>query len=76
MRATVEQGRHYRATIRLGFFEQVATDQQIADKLTEAGFTGVQVFGTGRDRFADGTWPGSTMSAELPDQIIKVEVLP
>jgi hypothetical protein len=76
MRQLVETGRRYRATLRLGFFEGVASNATVGDKFISAGFVQVQVWGSGRDRFVDGTWPGESVEADLPDQIVKVEVFP
>ena len=75
MTFTVTTGRRYRATIRLGLFEQVASNDTIAGKLLDAGFVNVTVTGSGRTRFAQGEWGGATQAAELPDQITKVESL-
>jgi len=72
MKITIETGRRYRATIRLGFFEGMASNDTIAGKLLDAGFVNVTVHGSGRDRFADGEWSGATQNADLPDQITKV----
>ena len=76
MTFTVTTGTRYRAKIRLGFFEQVASNDAIAARLSDAGFVNVSVLGSGRDRFADGEWGGATKSAELPDQIQTVTVMP
>lgn len=70
---TVQQGKRYRAKIRLGFFEGIASNNTIAEKLKNAGFSDVQVWGSGRDRFADGTWLGDTATSDLPDQVKEVE---
>jgi hypothetical protein len=35
---TVQQGKRYRATISLGFFERFASNDTIAGKLRDAGF--------------------------------------
>ena len=75
MTFTVETGKLYRATIRLGLFEQVASNDDVAAKLRDAGFVGVTVTGSGRTRFADGEWGGATTTAELDDHITKVEAL-
>ncbi len=67
---TLEQGGRYYAPIRLGLFEQVASNDTIRGKLEEAGFCAVAVGGGGRDRFAEGTWGRPTQDVELPDQIV------
>ncbi len=64
--------KRYRADIHLGFFEQVASNNQIVDKLTDAGFTSVTVWGSGRDRQAEGVWSGSETDVDLPEQISHV----
>ena len=76
MTFTVTTGTRYRAMIRLGLFEQVASNDAIASKLLDAGFVNVTVTGSGRTRFADGEWGGAPQTAELPDQITTVTVLP
>ena len=72
------QGTRYRARLRLGFFEQVASNDAIIAKLEEAGFLDVAVGGSGRDRQAEGTWGGVTENVDLPDQIVSssVEMVP
>ena len=76
MTFTVTTGTRYRAAIRLGFFEQVASNDTIATKLLDAGFVGVTVLGSGRDRVAIGEWGGAPQTADLPDQITTVTVMP
>lgn len=73
---TAHQGKRYRATIRLGMFEQVASNTTIMGKLVDAGFSEVKVWGSGRDRFAEARWQSATRSAALPDQITNVVEIP
>ncbi len=76
MKASVEKDGYYRATIRLGFFEGLASNDTIAGKLLAAGFVNVTVQGTGRNRWAEGTWPlDSQHGIDLPEQITFVERL-
>jgi hypothetical protein len=72
------QGQRYRATIRLGFFERIASNEAIESKLEGAGFIFVSVIGSGRERRAEGTWGGVTQDVDLPDQIVSssIEVAP
>lgn len=72
MMAAVRRGGRYRARVRLGIFESIASNAAIAEKFVDAGFTVVSVSGSGRDRWAFGTWPGADASAELPEQIKEV----
>lgn len=77
MKYTVQPGKRYRAKIRLGLFEAaVAGEGTIREKLADAGFLDVRVWGSGRDYTAEGTWHGAPQSADLPDQIVAVEPLP
>ena len=62
---TVRQGRRYKATVNLGWLEQVATNDQIAARLNAVGFADVAVAGAGRQRVAEATWPGLETTAEL-----------
>ena len=69
---TVRRGQRYRATIRLGLFEQLADNETIAERLREAGFSDVAVSGSGITRTAEALWPNSDTSAPLPPQIVAV----
>jgi len=73
MRVTVRHGRRYRARVHLGFLEQVASDEQIAEKLRAAGFEAVTVTGSGRDRWAMGTYTGADATVELDDHLSDVK---
>ncbi|HKA47630.1 MAG TPA: hypothetical protein VKD68_05685 [Methyloceanibacter sp.] len=70
---TVRQGRRYRATISLGWLEQVASNETIADKLRDAGFTEVSVTGDGRMRQAEVLWPGPDATADVPSQVASID---
>ncbi|HWB46229.1 MAG TPA: hypothetical protein VG900_12370 [Hyphomicrobiaceae bacterium] len=69
---TVHQGKRYHATIALGFLERFASNDMIADRLREAGFTEVTVTGSGGTREAEAIWPKEDASAEMPAQIQSV----
>lgn len=70
---TVRKGKRYRATIRLGLFKSVASNEQVADQFRAAGFTEVSVSGSGRERRGKGLWPHPDATAEVPDEIASVE---
>jgi hypothetical protein len=59
-RYTLRKGKRYRATISLGLFQGVASNETVADKFREAGFTEVDVAGSGRMGLAPGS--GRTMT--------------
>jgi len=69
---TVRRGRRYRATIRLGLFEQLADNETIAGQLRAVGFTDVTVRGRGAARTAEALWPNNDAKAPLPPQIVDV----
>ena len=69
---TVHQGKRYRATITLGLFQGLASNKTVAGKFQEAGFTEVEVSGSGRNRLGRGLWPHADASAEVPPEITSV----
>ena len=69
---TVQQGKRYRATIKLGWLESWAGNDTIAGKLREAGFAEVVVSGSGYERTAEALWPKDSATAEMPPQIVSV----
>ena len=71
-RFTVHQGKRYRATILLGLFQSAASNDMVADKFREVGFTDVLVSGSGRTREAQGSWPHAEKSANIPDEIKEI----
>lgn len=76
VRFTVRTGRRYKAMISLGFFEQMASNDMIADKLEEVGFTDVTVSGNGAKREALALWTGPDTTAEMPPQLVSAVELP
>ena len=72
---TVRKGKRYRATIRLGLFKSVASNEQVADQFREVGFTEVSVSGSGRERRGKGLWPHPDATAEVPDEITSIEMI-
>jgi hypothetical protein len=70
---TVRKGMRYRATIVLGFFEQVASNETIAGMFRDVGFEEVEVTGSGGRRFAEGVWPGEDSTAAMPSQIVAAD---
>lgn len=69
---TVRKGMRYRATITLGFVQRLASNEMVAVKFREAGFTDVEVSGAGRNRLGQALWPLEDASAEIPDEVISV----
>jgi hypothetical protein len=69
---TVQQGKRYRATIALSLIERFASNEMIAAKLREAGFSDVKVTGSGGMRHAEALWPSADTTADMPAQIASV----
>ena len=69
---TVCKGKRYRATITLGFIQRLASNEAVADKFREVGFTDVKVTGAGRNRLCNGLWPQKDATAEIPDEITSI----
>lgn len=72
---TVEKGRRYKATITLGLLQSLASNEMIAEKLRDAGFTEVSVAGSGGTRTATGIWSGDTVSGAIPNEITEITML-
>ena len=73
---TVQQGKRYRAEISLGLIERLASNETIAARLRDAGFSDVRVWGSGGTRHAEALWPGPDTTAAMPAQIASVSELP
>ncbi len=71
-RYTVKQGRRYQANVRLGLLQSVASNEAVAEKFREVGFTDVVVTGSGRTRRAEGAWRLKDASADVPDEVHEV----
>jgi hypothetical protein len=69
---TVRQGRRYQADIVLGFLERLAGNETVAGKFRDAGFTEVEISGSGRHRLGKGLWPHLDASAEIPEQVTSI----
>ncbi len=69
---TLQRGKRYKTTITLGFVERLATNDAIADKFREAGFTDVEVEGDGGTRYATGIWSSDDLRPTFPPQISEV----
>jgi len=69
---TVHKGARYTAVIALNFWEQIASNDAIKQKLVEVGFSDVRVTGSGHIRNAEATWPLADATAQVPPQVISV----
>lgn len=69
---TLQRGKRYKTTITLGFVERLATNDVIADKFREAGFSDVEVKGDGGTRYATGVWNSDDFRPTFPPQISEV----
>ena len=72
---TVRKGRRYQATIQLGFFQSVASNQTVAAKFREIGFDEVEVTGSGRRREGKALWPKEDATASIPAEIVAIKEL-
>jgi len=72
---TVREGGRYRARIRLGVVEAIASNAKIAEELRKLGFADITVSDSGRDRHPEGMWPVSDTTAEIPDRIVTIQEL-
>ena len=69
---TVRRGRRYQATLSLGMLESFASNDMVADRLRAAGFSEVDVEGTGASRSAQAVWANDDATAEMPSQVLSV----
>ena len=69
---TLGQGKRYRATLSLGWFEQIAGNDRIAAELAKAGFGEVSVEGDGDVRVAQGVWTRESQAVSLPEQVAEL----
>jgi hypothetical protein len=72
MNFTLQRGKRYRSVVTLGFVERLASNEVVADKFREAGFTDVSVSGEGGTRYAEGVWNADDVRASYPPQISDV----
>jgi hypothetical protein len=66
---TLTHGQRYKAMLTLGWLESFASNDMIAGELAKAGFTGIEVEGSGENRVAHGVWSRDTMNVPLPEQV-------
>jgi hypothetical protein len=72
----VRQGHRYRATIALSGIEHFASNDYIANELTQYGFADVVVTGSGGTRVAEGTWTGPDTTAQIDPHITNIVEIP
>lgn len=72
---TLARGQRYRATLTLGWLEQIAGNDMIAGELARAGFEHIDVTGSGDTRVAEGTWTGESQEVKLPEQVTDLTML-
>jgi hypothetical protein len=72
---TVRKGRRYRATIRLTGLKRLASNDTIAGVLRNVGFTQVSVEGSGGTRYAEAVWSRPDATADIPQEVERVEEL-
>jgi peptidoglycan hydrolase-like protein with peptidoglycan-binding domain len=73
---TLHQGKRYRATVTLNFFEQFASNETIEEMLKTAGFTDVRVTGDGTTRVAKGRWMRPDITGPVDPHLSDILELP
>lgn len=74
---SLRRSARYRAQLVLTDYEQIVDNPTVAALIEEAGFRDVRVTGAGPKRVAEGTWPGSDQTVELPVQVASLtEIAP
>jgi hypothetical protein len=71
----LEKGKTYRAELKLGFVEAMASNAILVSKFQEIGFTNVSVAGQGARRTATGTWSGASRAVDMPKQVAGVSLV-
>jgi Thermolysin metallopeptidase, alpha-helical domain/Thermolysin metallopeptidase, catalytic domain len=66
---TIRHGHRYAATVVLSGLEQFASDDDIANRLKQYGFTDVVVTGSGSTRRAEATWNGADTTAQVDSHL-------
>lgn len=74
-RYTVEKGKRYRADITLGILQAFASNEMVAMRLRDVGFTDVTVTGAAGTRTAEALWPHEDASAEVPSEITNIRMV-
>lgn len=70
---TVHKDRRYRAIVALRWWEESVTNEMIAQKLRDVGFSEVKVTGEGHLREVKALWPLRDTTAEIPSQISSIQ---
>jgi hypothetical protein len=70
---TVQRGKRYQAILSLDWVERLASNEILAQKFRELGFSDVRVSGKGSTRSAEALWPAQAASAEIPAQIKSIK---
>lgn len=67
----VQQGRRYRAQLSLGFIERLASNDMVAQRFIDLGFTEVVVTGEGAERCVEALWPLPDAGGDTPSQVTR-----
>jgi hypothetical protein len=70
---TAHQGKRYRATVSLGWIERLASNEIIAQKFRDLGFSDVQVVGRGNRRSVKALWSKEDATGEIPPRIKSID---
>ena len=69
MKQKLVKGTRYWAKLELGMLESFASNEQVAEKFTELGFTEVKATGSDDARVVKGIWNKESTTVEVPAQV-------
>jgi hypothetical protein len=72
MKFSLRKGKRYRASVVLGMFERMATNEQIAAELRNIGFVHVTVSGQGGVRYVTASWDRPDGERTIPRQVHEI----
>lgn len=72
MKFSLRKGKRYKASIVLGMFERMASNEQIAAELRNVGFTDIIVSGQGGVRYIVAKWERADATREIPRQVHEI----
>lgn len=72
MKFSLKKGKRYKASIVLGMFERMVSNEQLAVELKNIGFTDIIVSGQGGVRYIVAKWDRADATREIPRQVHEI----